>query len=128
MRLKSSPPYNNSGLCNKTVPCTFITLPLTVILALPMCYIHLTGCLFAAFFCTTCHFKVNLCCCTGICMFYLVLGNMSCLICCACALYMFHRGRVGNVLSIPLYALTCEEIDNKATLTITLNPFSNVHT
>ena len=23
---------------------------------------------FAAFFCTTCHFKVNLCCCTGICM------------------------------------------------------------
>ncbi|TNN51007.1 Sodium-driven chloride bicarbonate exchanger [Liparis tanakae] len=30
---------------------------------------------------------------------------------------MFHRGRVGNVLSIPLYVLTCEEIDNKATLT-----------
>ena len=32
--------------------------------------------------------------------------------------YMFHRGRVGNVLSIPLYVLTCEEIDNKATLTL----------
>ena len=31
--------------------------------------------------------------------------------------YMFHRGRVGNVLSIPLYVLTCKEIDNKATLT-----------
>ena len=31
--------------------------------------------------------------------------------------YMFHPGRVGNVLSIPLYVLTCEEIDNKATLT-----------
>ena len=41
---------------------------------------------------------------------------MSCLICCACALYMFHRGRVGNVLSIPLYVLTCKVIDNKATL------------
>jgi len=32
--------------------------------------------------------------------------------------YMCHRGRVGNVLSIPLYVLTCEEIDNKATTTI----------
>jgi len=31
--------------------------------------------------------------------------------------YLFHRGRVGNVLSIPLYVLTCEEIDNKATAT-----------
>src|SRR4029434_7077755 len=44
---------------------------------------------------------------------------MSCLICCACALYMFHRGRVGNVFSIPLYVLTCKVIDNKATLTLT---------
>ena len=41
---------------------------------------------------------------------------MSCLICCcACALYMFHRGRVGNVFSIPLYVLTCKVIENKAT-------------
>src|SRR4029434_8788199 len=46
---------------------------------------------------------------------------MSCLICCAYALYMFHRGRVGNVLSIPLYVLTCEVIDNKATLTLTFD-------
>ena len=46
---------------------------------------------------------------------------MSCLICCcACALYMFHRGRVGNIFSIPLYVLTCKVIDNKATLTLTL--------
>ena len=37
-----------------------------------------------------------------------------------CALYMFHRGRVGNVFSIPLYVLTCKVIDNKATLTLTL--------
>ena len=49
---------------------------------------------------------------------------MSCLICCcACALYMFHRGRVGNVFSIPLYVLTCKVIDNKATLTLTLKSF-----
>ena len=38
---------------------------------------------------------------------------MSCRICCACALYMFHRRRVGNVLSIPLYVLTCEELTIK---------------
>ena len=30
-------------------------------------------------------------------------------------LFMFHWGRVGNVISIPFYILTCEEIDNKAT-------------
>lgn len=34
---------------------------------------------------------------------------------------MFHRGRVGNVLSIPLYVLTCKVIDNKATLTLTFD-------
>lgn len=45
----------------------------------------------------------------------------KCLICCACALYMFHRRRVGNVLSIPLYVLTCKVIDNKATLTLTFD-------
>ena len=28
-----------------------------------------------------------------------------------CAFYMFHCGRVGNL--IPFYVLTCEEIDNK---------------
>ena len=37
--------------------------------------------------------------------------EMSCL-------YMSHRESVGNVLSIPLCVLTCEEIDNKATLTL----------
>ena len=46
---------------------------------------------------------------------------MSCLICCcACALYMFHRGRVGNVFIDSFVCLTCKEIDNKATLTLTL--------
>ena len=43
---------------------------------------------------------------------------MSCLICCcACALYMFHRGRVGNVFIDSFVCLTFKEIDNKATLT-----------
>src|SRR4029434_9131650 len=46
---------------------------------------------------------------------------MSCLICCcACALYMFHRGRVGNVLSIPFYVLTCKGMNTKATFALTL--------
>src|SRR4029434_2363877 len=118
------PPYNNAGLCNKTVPCTFITLPLTVILALSMCYIHLTGCLFAAFFCTTCHFKVNLCCCTGICMCITIC------ICISICLFLSVVVRVHlyvspwesgkRFFSIPLYVLTCKVIDNKATLTLTL--------
>ena len=50
---------------------------------------------------------------------YLYVGHACLICCCACALYMFHRGRVGNVLSIPLYVLTCKVIDNEATLTLT---------
>ena len=54
---------------------------------------------------------ITICICISICLVLSVV---------ACALYMFHRGRVGNVLSIPLYFLTCKVIDNKATLILTL--------
>ena len=54
---------------------------------------------------------------------YLVLGNVLSYLLCLCTFICFTVGEWETFLSIALYVLTCEEIDNKATLTF---DFDNV--
>ena len=91
-----APPKNHAGLC------IFIT---KIVLRIYSIYIYISIVFIYIVFITT--VRESLC----------LLSIRKCLVLSVILFYMFHRGRVGNVLSIPLYVLTCKEIDNKATLT-----------